>query len=250
MGSVNPALQVVDRRRSAALAVLAAVVAAVWLGGGPTVGTAAAASSVPHEAVELLEDVYARKDSSARAARVKRLEALTPANADQLRVPIRERKQIDGQTWLRVMLPGRPNNRTGWIRYDEDAMTIFKLNRTIRIDVGKRVLVAFENRRVKKRVRVVVGTRSTPTPYGEFFVMEKVQGMRWSKRGWALALSAYSNVLKRFDGGEGQVAIHARGSLAGALGSASSHGCIRVDDGVAAWLKRFTPNGAFVQIVP
>ncbi|MEI6447751.1 MAG: L,D-transpeptidase [Actinomycetes bacterium] len=247
---MSPAPPVVDRRRSVALAVLAAVAAAAWLGGGPTVGTAAATSAAPHEAVELLEDFYALKHPSARAARIKRLEALTPANADQLRVPIRERKQIGDQTWLRVMLPGRPNNRTGWIRYDEEAMTIFKLKRTIRIDVGSRVLVASENGLMKKRVRVVVGARSTPTPYGEFFVMEKVQGMRWSKRGWALALSAYSNVLMRFDGGEGQVAIHARGSLAGSLGSASSHGCIRVDDGVAAWLTRFAPNGTFVQIVP
>lgn len=220
------------------------------MGAGPTVTTASATSSIPHEAVELLEDVYARKDSSARAARVKRLEALTPANADQLRVPIRERKEIDGQTWLRVMLPGRPNNRTGWIRYDEEAMTIFKLTKTIRIDVGSRVLAAYENGQTKKRVRVVVGAPSTPTPYGDFFVMEKVQGMRWSRRGWALALSAYSNVLMKFDGGDGQVAIHARGSLYGPLGSASSHGCIRVDDAVAAWLKRFAPNGTFVQIVP
>ncbi len=250
MGEVSAATTLTNRRRSGALAVLATVAASAGFTAGPAVSSASATSLPPQEAVELLEDVYARADSSARAARVKRLEALTPANADQLRVPIRQRKEVSGQTWLRVMLPGRPNNRTGWIRYDSEAMLIVKLKKRIRIDVGNRTLAAFENGRLKKRFRVVVGAPSTPTPHGEFFVMEKVQGLPWAKGGWALALSAYSNVLKKFDGGDGQVAIHARGSLYGPLGSASSHGCIRTDDGVASWLRRFAPNGTFVQIVP
>jgi len=55
-------------------------------------------------------------------------------------------------------------------------------------------------------------------------------------------------VLKHYDGGEGQVAIHARGSLAGALGTASSHGCMRVRDQDAGWLAHRIPNGTRVDI--
>jgi lipoprotein-anchoring transpeptidase ErfK/SrfK len=47
---------------------------------------------------------------------------------------------------------------------------------------------------------------------------------------WVLTLTAHSDALTRFDGGDGTVAIHGRGgaSLVDPLGSALSHGCIRL----------------------
>jgi lipoprotein-anchoring transpeptidase ErfK/SrfK len=46
---------------------------------------------------------------------------------------------------------------------------------------------------------------------------------------WVLELTAHSDVLQQFDGGDGTVAIHGRGgaSLQDPLGTALSHGCIR-----------------------
>jgi lipoprotein-anchoring transpeptidase ErfK/SrfK len=47
-------------------------------------------------------------------------------------------------------------------------------------------------------------------------------------------------VLQRFDGGDGTVGIHGRGgaSLVDPLGSARSHGCIRLANDAVDWLVR------------
>ena len=53
---------------------------------------------------------------------------------------------------------------------------------------------------------------------------------------FALALSARSNVLQEFEGGPGQIALHGRENLGGTLGTAESHGCIRLDTASIDWL--------------
>ncbi len=56
--------------------------------------------------------------------------------------------------------------------------------------------------------------------------------------GWVLTLTAHSDVLRTFDGGDGLTAIHGRGgaSLQDPLGSARSHGCIRLGNRAIDWL--------------
>jgi lipoprotein-anchoring transpeptidase ErfK/SrfK len=53
-------------------------------------------------------------------------------------------------------------------------------------------------------------------------------------------LSAHSDVLQHFGGGDGTVGIHGRGaaSLLDPLGSARSHGCIRLANSSIDWLVR------------
>jgi lipoprotein-anchoring transpeptidase ErfK/SrfK len=53
-----------------------------------------------------------------------------------------------------------------------------------------------------------------------------------------LELTAHGNVLQQFEGGDGMVGIHGRGgtSLRDPLGSALSHGCIRLDNASIDWL--------------
>ena len=55
---------------------------------------------------------------------------------------------------------------------------------------------------------------------------------------YALATSARSNVFQEFEGGPGQIALHGRNHLSGALGSASSHGCVRLGTAAIVWLAR------------
>lgn len=173
--------------------------------------------------------------------------AETPLTGGTHVLPIIATRTVDGRDWLRVRLAGRPNGKTGWIPAS-DAQVI-NLRWRILVDTGSRVMVVFKDGKRVRRLRVVVGASSTPTPTGHFSVMERVRlGTTWSKYGWALALSAFSNVLKHFDGGQGQVAIHARGSLQGDLGSAASHGCVRVRDTDASWLAHRIPNGTAVDI--
>lgn len=82
-----------------------------------------------------------------------------------------------------------------------------------------------------------MGKASTPTPQGEFFVEEAVQ-LRPGDPGapFALALSARSNVLQQFDGGPGQIALHGLANIGGILGSAVSHGCVRLAADAMRWL--------------
>jgi lipoprotein-anchoring transpeptidase ErfK/SrfK len=59
-----------------------------------------------------------------------------------------------------------------------------------------------------------------------------------------------SNVLENYGGGPGRVGIHGRAgaSLLDPLGSARSHGCIRIDNHHVAWLAAHIPAGTPVRI--
>lgn len=65
---------------------------------------------------------------------------------------------------------------------------------------------------------------------------------------FALALSARSNVLQEFAGGPGQIAMHGVANLGGTLGTAISHGCIRLADQSIRWLAARIEPGVPVTI--
>ena len=91
-----------------------------------------------------------------------------------------------------------------------------------------------------------------PTPRGLFAVAERVR--QPDPNGflgpWALLLTAHSDALARFEGGPGTVAIHGRAgtSLSDPLGSARSHGCIRIDNSAVSFLARVAREGTPVLI--
>ena len=103
--------------------------------------------------------------------------------------------------------------------------------------------------RLVKVFPAVVGKPSTPTPTGDFFVEESLQMQAGEPGGpYALALSARSNVLQEFEGGPGQIAIHGRENLGGTLGTAASHGCIRLATASIDWLVSRVIPGTPVMI--
>ena len=65
---------------------------------------------------------------------------------------------------------------------------------------------------------------------------------------YIITISAHSENLSEFDGGDGRVALHGT-NQPGLLGQAVSHGCVRLDNGVATRLGRNVPPGAPVDIV-
>ena len=91
------------------------------------------------------------------------------------------------------------------------------------------------------RTSVVIGAPITPTPQGLFSI---VGVWRWNPAdflgSYILPLTAHSNVLQEFGGGDGRVGIHGRGgaSLLDPLGSARSHGCIRLSNKAINWIVR------------
>jgi lipoprotein-anchoring transpeptidase ErfK/SrfK len=97
--------------------------------------------------------------------------------------------------------------------------------------------------------KAIVGKASTPTPRGQFFVEEAIRLPAGAAGApFALALSARSNVLQEFAGGPGQIALHGLSNVGGTLGTAVSHGCVRLDNGAMRWLVARIGPGAPVTI--
>jgi L,D-transpeptidase catalytic domain len=144
-----------------------------------------------------------------------------------------------GRCWIDLRLPWRPDDASGWL----PAASLRLQPTRFRIAVSRRArtLTLYRAGKALRSVRVVVGKPATPTPSGMFSIIGAWRSAPNSFLGsWILALTAHSNVLRRFEGGDGTVAIHGRGgaSLLDPLGSALSHGCIRLANSAIDWLVR------------
>jgi hypothetical protein len=150
-----------------------------------------------------------------------------------------------GRRWLKVRLPIRPNGNSGWIRSD-----FVRLSWTpwwIGVSLRWKLVSVYRVGVLVRRFSAVVGAPATPTPTGLHAIYDPIAQV--DPNGfvgpWALHLTAFSNVLDNYGGGPGRVAIHGRGgaSLLDPLGTARSHGCIRVDNDEVSWLARTVPRG-------
>jgi lipoprotein-anchoring transpeptidase ErfK/SrfK len=155
--------------------------------------------------------------------------------------------------WLQVSLPGRPNGSTGWIRADE--VELHPVEVAVEVDLAGRELVVRDltvgpdQDGVVLRTATAIGDADHPTPTGSFFVTDKLDtGDPGGPYGpYALGLSAYSEVLTEFAGGDGQVGIHGT-DVPSSVGQPASRGCLRVDNGVVEQLARLLPLGTPVTI--
>jgi len=155
-----------------------------------------------------------------------------------------------GTPWIRVRLAGRPNDAAAWMPAGRArvAPTVWRLT----IDRATRTLRVLRRGKVVRRFSVVVGAPGTPTPAGLFAISE---ADRQPDPGgflgtWALHLTAHSTTLENYGGGPGRVAIHGRAgaSLLDPLGTARSHGCVRIDDRQVRWLATHVRGGTPVRI--
>jgi len=220
------------RRGIAALALIAATAGGASL--APTATGAAASRPTASQPLVVLQQGHVARSAPARhARRIEYVAARRPLTGVRTVLPVLGRDS--SRAWVRVRLPGRPNSHAGWIRtaHTRRASTLWRLS----LDLStRRVTVSFAGR-VERRFSAVIGTSATPTPLGRFFVEEGVALAPWhSGNPYALATSARSNVLQEFEGGPGQIALHGTAGLSGALGSAASHGCIRLDTDAITWL--------------
>lgn len=160
------------------------------------------------------------------------------------------RRGADGREWLRVRLPGRPNGSAGWI--PRDAVLLHHVHWWIDVSLSERTVRVFRDGTLVRRFEAVVGAPGTPTPVGLFAVYElDAQPDRSGFLGpWVLQLTAFSDVLDNYGGGPGRVAIHGRGgaSMEDPLGTARSHGCVRIDNSDVTWLARTVEPGTPVRI--
>jgi lipoprotein-anchoring transpeptidase ErfK/SrfK len=104
-----------------------------------------------------------------------------------------------------------------------------------------RRLTVYRGGTIARRFKVVVGAPPTPTPEGLFSIIGAWRSAPDEFLGsHILPLTAHSDVLREFDGGDGRVGLHGRGgaSLLDPLGTARSHGCIRLANAAIDWLVR------------
>lgn len=152
---------------------------------------------------------------------------------------------VDG--WIRVMLPIRPNGSEGWVK--ADAVNVFVVEARIVVDLSDRALVVYEGDDVILTSPVAVGSPRNPTPTGDFFVTDSVTlsdpNSPWGPH--ALGLSARSDTITEYNGGDGIIGIHGT-NRPGSIGNAASLGCVRLPNEVISQLHDLVPIGTPVQI--
>lgn len=227
---------------------VAALVAVVFaFAAAPAVS--AAATAEPQPLVALMHGHVARTGPSAHAGRIEFVAARRPLTRARTVLPLLgEATSRTGGSWLRVRLPGRPNGHAGWIPAQRTKRTSTEWR--IVVDLSARRVTVYRADRVRRHFRAVVGSPSTPTPRGRFFIEEALALSGYDAGGpFALATSARSHVLREFEGGPGQIAIHGTANLSGAPGTAVSHGCIRLRTRAITWMARRIGGGVPLTIV-
>lgn len=152
--------------------------------------------------------------------------------------------------WLLVRLPVRPNGTTGWIRASD--IRASEVPNRIEVDLSEFRLRVFDGDSsvVLFDTDVAIGKDQTPTPVGDFFI-DIVNPLGGHKvYGWGqLSVSGFSEVLERFAGGVGQIAIHGWNDNS-VMGSAASNGCVRMRNDDIARVAELSPLGTPVRIIP
>jgi lipoprotein-anchoring transpeptidase ErfK/SrfK len=142
----------------------------------------------------------------------------------------------------------RPNGATGYVRARN--LWVTKVRTRIEIDVSARRLTFFRRGRPIVRARIAVGSSSTPTPIGRFYVNQRLIPTNTSGPfgPGAIGISAFSNVLTGWTQG-GPVAIHGTNEPS-SIGRAVSNGCVRLRNPVLRRVFRATSAGTPVVVHP
>jgi len=152
---------------------------------------------------------------------------------------------VDG--WIEVILPTRPNGTTGWIRNED--VSLYVVEGRIVVDLSERTLTYYEHGNEMLTSTVAVGTSRNPTPTGHFYVTDSVslghEGSPWGPH--ALGLSARSDTITEFNGGDGIIGIHGT-NRSDSIGQAASLGCVRLDNDAITALHEMVPIGTPVEI--
>jgi hypothetical protein len=151
-------------------------------------------------------------------------------------------------SWLRVSLPTRPNGSTGFVRAGDVALSHF--DHRVDVDLAaRRLRVGDASGAIVLDTPVAVGSLENPTPAGAFFVTDVIDttddGGAYGP--FAIGLSAHSDTLTEFAGGDGAIGIHGTNDPS-SIGNPVSHGCVRVPNDVVVQLAQILAPGTPVTI--
>lgn len=156
---------------------------------------------------------------------------------------------VDGPAdgWAQVMLPMRPNGSTGWVRAEE--VWLYVADGEIIVDLDERHLTYTVDGIPMLETAVGIGSQYNQTPTGVFFVTDSVTladpNSAWGP--YALGLSARSDSVTSFNGGDGIIGIHGTNNPS-SIGAGISLGCIRLPNDMITLLHDLVPIGTKVEI--
>lgn len=134
----------------------------------------------------------------------------------------------DGSEWHHVYLPVPPNGSTGWVAASE--VTLSHTTYRLEIDTAAFELTVFDGRKVVDTFPVAVGTVATATPPGRYFIKELLVPDGQPAYGpYAYGLSGFSEVDLGDRFGDGVIGLHGTDQPE-SIGTAVSHGCIRLNN--------------------
>ena len=157
----------------------------------------------------------------------------------------------EGDEWVEVELPVRPNGARGWVRAEHFNWS--SVNHHILIDVSDRSVTLYEGDNIVATTRAIVGKPATPTPTLQGFLVEKLPNHNQENASivlgdWILMLSFFSEALNSFGGGLPRIALHGT-HIPERVGEALSNGCIRIPNDVVGAIAEQAPLGTPVNIV-
>jgi lipoprotein-anchoring transpeptidase ErfK/SrfK len=195
----------------------------------PSAGTAAAANAAQVA-------IYAAPDGAVTQ---------TLTNPQPTGVPLVFLVAATKGPWLQVHLAQRPNGSTGWIK--ADGVNLSNLDYSLAVSTEQRTLELSKNGTPVKTFSVATGTGGTPTPHGSFYLTELLAPTNAGYGPYAFGLSAFSEALTSFGGGPGQIGLHGTDDAA-SIGTAASHGCIRLANPDITELAGLLPLGTPITI--
>ena len=147
--------------------------------------------------------------------------------------------------WYKITVPGRPNGRTGWVKAPHVA--IRPMPWQVVVLRGSRALQLWKGKQLIYSSKVAVGAPGMETPLGLYYVTVRFKPVSAPYLGaFAFETSAYSK-LSDWPGG-GVVGLHGWNDPS-VMGGAVSHGCIRVTNDTAAFLRDRVPLGTPIRVV-
>jgi lipoprotein-anchoring transpeptidase ErfK/SrfK len=149
--------------------------------------------------------------------------------------------------WIQVQLPVRPNGSKGWIA--PGSAQLLHDNYRIEVSLHVHVITVFKDGSAVYTGPIASGTPQTPTPVGLFYIRVLLRTTDPSSvyGPYAYGLSAHSEALTSFDGGDAEIGIHGNND-ASVLGRSVTHGCVRMDNTEISRLAAILPLGTPVQI--
>jgi hypothetical protein len=154
------------------------------------------------------------------------------------------RRTRAGQRWYRIRLPGRPNGRTGWVA-GERLQWLRAGSIALDLDLSQRRMRVRRAGLTLRSFPVAVGKPGAPTPRGRFYLTAAWRPAEAPYGRWAIETSAGASITD-WPGG-GVIGIHGTDQPS-LIGSAVSHGCIRMRNADILRLRHWAKPGTGLRI--